>query len=540
MSRTDCCKKNSLIVALFAVAILATSASAQTCLQNEYNQVNKQKLNCTANDVRIAKVTNIRDPLTGATLTSCINGALFDFIADFEIVTTSAQARENIGLYIASNSQTQALTGACVDNIISPQHPCHTGSSIMCGSDNYHETDAPPDNCGDTSSSDNSTTFGAGAEKVTLEIDNFLCQAPAGSNQVQLPNCTSWQIPGGTIQCVSASPSFPYPFDANNKPEAIPGSPSKCNCGIIPLGVTVQNPSVAVTKACTTNATPGNTNTTCSITPEGGSVTYTVTVDNQSNFGDIVVDQICDDQYGNIFTASGFTPACPAGTIGTKGALVSTTCSALTVSKGTPQACTFTATQVEDVTVTDTVTIKGHGATAGTFGPSSSNSVTVVSHEADTTATVTKSVVSTTAGCATVRYGVDVQDTSAAGSDETVTLSALNDSAFGSITSVHDSVLGTTCGIATNVSGLGTLSGSSGAGTLSTTIAVGGHYTCQFDAQFCGALTSITLPDASTCNGIKHSNKVTGTEAGDESETVTESANTLTVYECFTSTSSSQ
>src|SRR5882724_3335488 len=104
--------------ALLATAITAVPAAAQTsqvCLQNEYNMVQKQKLNCTANDVRIAEVTNIRDPQTGATLTSCIGGANFNFLADFKIVTTSSQARENIGLYIATNSTTQALTGSCQD-----------------------------------------------------------------------------------------------------------------------------------------------------------------------------------------------------------------------------------------------------------------------------------------------------------------------------------------------------------------------------------------------------------------------------------------
>src|SRR5216684_2305350 len=117
MSYRTCCKKFSFIFALLAMAILAAPAFAQTCLQNEYNLVNKQKLNCTANDVRIAEVTNIRDPLTGLTKSSCIGGELFSFIADFKILTTSSQARENIGLYIATNSQTQALTGSCVDNI---------------------------------------------------------------------------------------------------------------------------------------------------------------------------------------------------------------------------------------------------------------------------------------------------------------------------------------------------------------------------------------------------------------------------------------
>jgi hypothetical protein len=72
----------------------------------------------------------------------------------------------------------------CVDNIISPPHTstgasCTPGTVGCLGSDNYHETEATPDNCGDTSSSDFSPTFGAGAQKVTLEIDNFSCTAPA-------------------------------------------------------------------------------------------------------------------------------------------------------------------------------------------------------------------------------------------------------------------------------------------------------------------------------------------------------------------------
>src|SRR6266567_6170894 len=260
MSLRTCCRNFSLICVLLAMAILAAPAFAQnTCIQNEYNlqqgvsatgTSGSTKLNCTANDVSIAQVTNIRDPQTGQTLSTCFQGSTFSFVADFKIKTTSSQARENIGLYIATDSTTQALTGSCVDNIISPQHQCAgAATGIMCGSNDYHETDAAPDNCGDTSSNDGN---GTGVEIVTLVVDNFLCQAPAGSNTLVLPNCTSWQIPGGTIQCVSPSPTFPYPFDTNGKPEAIPGTPSKCNCGVIPLAITVQSPSVTVKKTCNT------------------------------------------------------------------------------------------------------------------------------------------------------------------------------------------------------------------------------------------------------------------------------------------------
>src|SRR6266700_2757953 len=115
--RTNCCK--TFLFVMLALAILATPAFTQNCIQNEYNlqqgvsatsTAAADRLNCTANDVRIAKVQNVRDPATGDPITTCIGGQTFSFLADFEIVTTSSQARENIGLYISTSSQTQALT----------------------------------------------------------------------------------------------------------------------------------------------------------------------------------------------------------------------------------------------------------------------------------------------------------------------------------------------------------------------------------------------------------------------------------------------
>src|SRR5262249_28263379 len=155
-------------------------------------------------------------------------------------------------------------------------------------------------------------------------------------------------------------------------------------------------------------------NTTCNLFPEGGQVTYTVTVTNGSNFGNIVVDQVCDSAYGKIYrssTAPSTLAQCAAGgqcaapnNVPGTGCATSTTCNATTLGDiATTGTCTFTVTQDEALTVTDIVSISGHGASAGTFGPVNSNSVMVISHEALTTATVTKGFVSTTAGCATVR-----------------------------------------------------------------------------------------------------------------------------------------
>jgi len=118
MSIRTCCKKCSPIFVLLAMAISATPAFAAggTCLQDEYNNVAKQKLNCTANDVRVAEAVNIRD-LTGANFSTCFEGSMFNFIADFEIVTSSTSSRSNIGLYMATGGTTSALAtgGSCVE-----------------------------------------------------------------------------------------------------------------------------------------------------------------------------------------------------------------------------------------------------------------------------------------------------------------------------------------------------------------------------------------------------------------------------------------
>src|SRR5205823_2377234 len=140
----------------------------------------------------------------------------------------------------------------------------------------------------------------------------------------------------------------------------------------------------------------------------------------------------------------------------------------------------------ENKSVTDTVTASGHSSlnTSSTFGPSSSNAVTVTSSDAPSTAKIVKGVVGTTAACATVRYSVDVANTS--GFDEDLMLNSLNDSAYGDVTKCTNAncasssgangtkqILGTTCGQPV-AGGLGTLSASPGAGALSASLPVGG------------------------------------------------------------------
>ncbi len=275
----------------------------------------------------------------------------------------------------------------------------------------------------------------------------------------------------------------------------------------------------------------------------GGAVTYTVSIQNNSNFGNITINQICDDQYGNIATAS-TNPAQPTCAAGKTGSVSGTPSCSLpqTIATNATYSCTFVGNAPEAGNVTgsvpakftDTVTVNGL-AQNGTTPLAGTASATVPIGEAASTATDIKTSASAipTSGCATVRYSVEVENTSEMTSDETETLNALNDSSYGDITTVQGNVLGTTCA----ATGAGTLAGP-GAGALPTTIAVGGNYTCQFDAQVCGNTKAlVNPPNATTCPaGIETSDTVSGTLVGDESETVSQTPGTLTVDVCFGTT----
>jgi len=93
--------------------------------------------------------------------------------------------------------------------------------------------------------------------------------------------------------------------------------------------------------------------------------------------------------------------------------------------------------------------------------------------------------------------------------EESETLSALTDTAYGDITAVAGNVKATTC-------------------SLTQSIAAGGKYNCTFDGQFCSA------PDAQGC--ISQTDKITATVVGDEASDTAFNpvSNQITVTECLT------
>lgn len=521
------------------------TASAQTknCIQDEYGS----KLNCTANDVRIAKAINTR-ALDGTSVNQCTPNQPLTFIADFLVQTTAKSTRSNIGLYLGLDQaaiNSKGYTGFCSDNIIGGPGryscPGQTANTPLCGSSHYDEFDTSPDNCGDSSSTDPTVYLGppdqngnafvvtgpvaggstwTSTQVVTVEIQGFTCPNTPGQ-LVTLPDCTSWQVPGQTLSCVS-DPNTGFPYVPTG---ALPGTSSKCNCSTVTLPIRVQSPQITVTKNCTTSDGSSNYPTSSSCTaPDPGTdtttknVTYSVKIDNTSDFGDIEVDQICDSKYGTVYRNGSATSALAACNPTLPG-IPSTdfTCSGLgDVSTNT--TCSFKVFQPEATTVTDIVTVYFHGLSVTgpvTYLSSQSNldaqghatSISVAVGEDPTTASISGSALSLVNACETVTYSATVTNTTSA-AEETLNVSKVYDNNVDLTTltktdGTPNGILGTTCGVATGSPGLGTLSGLTGGGILPATVTgPSGSYTCDFQTQYCATpSTVVKTPGVCGANG---------------------------------------
>ena len=241
-----------VFVALVVLCLPATHAFGQLsvengCMEDVYQAYGGAgSLQCTANDVRVASVTNI---------TILDDGCLFvgdtiTFSADYEIVLT-AQARHDIGVYLATDGDPNAdgaLTGNCtiltlpipptdLDGTGDDTKPSDAfgycsadgGASFSVGPDGLPlpcDADGLPD-CG---VGDTCEEFGPGIQDTCGDIDDAPnpimlvgivitaeCQDPDGDGRLDLPTCTSWRQPGSNDLCLSPLAAFP-------------GAPSKCNC----------------------------------------------------------------------------------------------------------------------------------------------------------------------------------------------------------------------------------------------------------------------------------------------------------------------
>jgi hypothetical protein len=409
----------------------------------------------------------------------------------------TADERFDVGLFFATDGDPNgdgALLGVCDPNIITALD----GGSPQLGSANFINIDQipvrgvipqPGDICGDINATHN-------PQIVTVKVENAACVDSDGDGNVNLPNCTSWRTSGQNDVCDSASFVSASTFDS------YPGAPSKCNCDIgFNIPVFVETGTIAVTKSVTANedaTLPAN-----SLPEPGGEFTYQVQTVNTATQTDVTLDRICDDRYGLIVKTAA-APACPVGSIGSINSTTCTVTQLLQADDGVAggvdtYTCTFKANATSNVPldVTDTVTVFGHDENNA---PVSATASAVV-HITDVAPTAEVIKAKDSIVCATVRYKVQVNNLDTV---EELTLSKLEDNTFGSLTSVHDDVVATTCVVPQ------TLQASDG----NTTAPEDDTYNCTFDAKFCGS---------------EHKDKVTGTLNDNDNNEITPVSNEVTV-----------
>jgi hypothetical protein len=430
-----------LLLCILAVGALlvgaqpASALQANVCMQTNYTNHGKtQTLNCTANDVRVARATNI-DIISGGEchldqngqkVCTCNLGGNVTFSADYEVVLT-AQTRYDVGIYFATDGDPNndgALTGACVL------------TALDGNSSNPIQLDAAPDVCGDIDAAHN-------PQILHLTLANVACQ-PGADGKLKLPNCTSWRQPGSNEVCTQATDAFP-------------GSPSKCNCSPgFTVDIFVETATIEVTKTALTPTVPET----------GGSVTYSVAVKNLAQQASITLDSLTDSLYGDITTT------------GHDGITATTCATGGTIAAQATYNCQFTVTVGPGdtgQTITDIVT----ACATDSFGHTNlcDDDDAVVTYT-DVAAAPSLSKTATAASNVTfsvdVNYDVVVTNNS---SIDTLTVNSLTDDKFGSITSVHDNVISTTC-------------------AAGGTIAPSGSYSCSF----VGRITSSPHTDIVTGN----------------------------------------
>src|SRR5262245_2072094 len=228
--------------------------TGQVCMQTTFSGQTQEpipsadRLNCTAEDIRIAEATKVSP-------SSCIMGETFDLTATF-LVNVTANARYDAGFYFNIGGGANARLGMCSLSALTP------GLAPALQLDN--------DFCGD---------LNAGQFEVTFTIPDVLCQAAPGTNVLKLPNCTAWHSNQGTA-CTTQT-------------EANPDTKSKCKCDDnFTVPVIVEAATLLVAKS----AVPATVSET------GGQVTYTVQVTNQAQFVSVTITEITDDLYGNLGT----------------------------------------------------------------------------------------------------------------------------------------------------------------------------------------------------------------------------------------------
>jgi hypothetical protein len=428
--------------------VVPEEASAQTCIQDVWKaHGNNSNLQCTAQDVTLSSATNI-NIITGGScvngVCSCYAGQTVTFTADFQMDLT-ADTRYDVGFYLAVDGDPNgdgAMTGQC-------SATASLSSNTSAG--NFINLDAQPDVCGDITGPFNT------AHNPLFVTAQVTTQCPLTPGQkLQLPFATTWRQPGSNEVCDGTG-------NGTTTNDVYPGSPSKCNLGILTLDITSITTVIEVTKTALTPNVPET----------GGSASYSVTVFNPSSI-DVTLRSLTDAPYGDITTVQGAVTATtcdindPVGTCEIGG----------TIAAGGSCTCQFTATvpagDYNDPPFRDVVTACADNVTNPTDVCDTDDAEVPY---ADVSAPPSLTKTASDAQCV-IDVTYDVVVNNASGLDS-LTLNTLVDNVYGNITQVQGDIRSTTCGQ------------SPGPGVLPHVIAPAGNYSCSFVARINSCDTSV-------------------------------------------------
>ena len=430
--------------------------TGEICMQKVFGTpvANSNRLNCTANDIRISGVAEDAQGNPLVNPSSCIEGSEFTLEATFEVNVT-ANARYDGGFFFridgtgTARGDGTSASGECSLSALSP--------SILPA------LNLDGDTCGD---------LNAGVHKVTFTIPGVECTGVADPNNpgqkiLRLPNCTSWHSNQGTACNINIA----FDFDPDTK--------SKCVCDDnFTVPVIVETASLTVVK----DASPST------VSESGGTVTYSVQVTNEASFVSVELTTLTDDIYGNI-AIPGCDEAGPPNPCNAN--ITENTCDDLVgvvLAPDDMEDCSFKAYVSGDSgqTITDVVEVCGDQTnTQQEICGDDDADVTV----SDVPAVPDLDKTAQSASCAVdVNYQVVVSNNSDV--DDTLTVNSLTDDKFGDITQVQGDVISTDC-------------------ATGGTIAKGDNYTCNF----VGRIDTGT----GACN-IDHTDTVTGGVTDDDGQ----------------------
>jgi hypothetical protein len=219
------------------------------------------RLNCTANDISIAKALSATCSGTGCVdANTCEEGGTFDLNATFQVNVT-ANARYDAGFFFridgGSNARGDGNTASGICSLSWLDVPPPSGSPSL---------DLDGDTCGDLNAGTYTT--------IAFSIPGVSCtESTNNPGHVSLPNCTSWH----SNQATACAPPPP----AGNAFNFHPDTKSKCVCDdtfSIPIGI--RKPGGSVDKTATQ-----------------ADVTYSVTITNTTSLA-LQITALKDDKVG--------------------------------------------------------------------------------------------------------------------------------------------------------------------------------------------------------------------------------------------------